>query len=90
MTSEGPYKYVIESGDDLIVSSEGPESIVFFGHEAKDLFPDDICLNIANKAYEHGRKAERERCADICEQNATCEGIAQKIKAHILGGQDGE
>lgn len=40
--------------------------------------------------YNAGRKAERERCADICEQNATCEGIAQKIKAHILGGHDGK
>ena len=43
-----------------------------------------------NEAHAAGRKAERERCADICEQNATCEGIAQKIKAHILGGQDGK
>lgn len=59
--------------------------------------PIDWIQNAANdcsadfkSAYEAGRKAERERCADICEQNATCEGIAQKIKAHILGGQDGK
>lgn len=40
--------------------------------------------------FDAGRKAERERCADICEQNATCEGIAQKIREQILGGQDGK
>jgi hypothetical protein len=27
--------------------------------------------------------AEREACADICDQNSTCEGIAQKCAAAI-------
>ena len=54
---EGPYKYVIESGDDLIISSEGLESVVVFCNEIKGLYPDDVCVKIANKAYVYGRKA---------------------------------
>ena len=88
MTSDGPYKYVVESGDDIIVSSEGSESIVLFGYGAKDLCPDDICVKIANKAYVYGRKAERERCLEIVRQYYSCEMIAQAIEKKILGGQD--
>lgn len=45
---------------------------------------------IANAAYAEGRKAERERCANIARQYASCEGVAQEIEKHILGGQDGD
>lgn len=90
MTSDGPYKYVVESGDDLVVASEGQESIVFFGHEAKDLCIDGICLKIANKAYVYGRKAERERCLEIARGYSSCEGIAQKIAKEIEEAQDGK
>ena len=65
-------------------AGEGQYKHSTYGHATGDLTK---CLACAHAA---GRKAERERCADICEQNATCEGIAQKIKAHILGGQDGK
>lgn len=65
-------------------AGEGLYKHSVYGHATGDLTK---CLACAHAA---GRKAERERCADICEQNATCEGIAQKIKAHILGGQDGK
>lgn len=65
-------------------AGEGPYRHSIYGHAMKEISKCSACI------YNAGRKAERERCADICEQNATCEGIAQKIKAHILGGQDGE
>ena len=32
---------------------------------------------------EEARKAEREACADICDQHATCEGTAQLCAAAI-------
>lgn len=102
MTSDGPYKYVVESGDDIIVSSEGQESIVFFGYEAKDLCPDDIFLKIANKAYVYGRKAERERCLRMAYQYTTWEfdgsggkpslsvSTVDDIVAAIKGEKDGK
>lgn len=34
-------------------------------------------------AYESGAAAEREACADICDQHASIEGIAQKCAAEI-------
>ena len=37
-------------------------------------------------AYAEGRKAERERCADIARQHFSCEGIAQDIEKKIMGG----
>lgn len=39
-------------------------------------------------AFTAGRKAERERCADIARQHFSCEGIAQDIEKQIMGGQD--
>lgn len=47
-------------------------------------------FNCPKCAYDKGRKAERERCADIARKYASCEGIAQEIEKKILGGQDGE
>ena len=46
--------------------------------------------SLLNLAYAEGRKAERERCADIARQHFSCEGIAQDIEKQIMGGQDGE
>jgi hypothetical protein len=34
-------------------------------------------------AYEAGAAAEREACADICDQHASIEGIAQRCAAEI-------
>jgi len=39
-----------------------------------------------NAAHAAGRKAERERCADIARQHFSCEGIAQDIEKKIMGG----
>lgn len=50
----------------------------------------EIKTAIANAAHAEGRKAERERCADIARQHFSCEGIAQDIEKKISGGQDGE
>ena len=35
-------------------------------------------------AIEAAVKAERDACADICDQEATCEGIAQLCKERIM------
>lgn len=82
MQSEGPYS----TGDSVGLVFKDSREVESFDSERDKL---NAC-RLANAAFAAGRQAERERCADICEQNATCEGIAQKIKAHILGGQDGE
>lgn len=46
-----------------------------------------LCAGM-NEAFAAGRKAERERCADIARQHFSCEGIAQDIEKKIMGGYD--
>lgn len=63
----------------------------YFGHVG--ITPIDWIQNAANdcvtafkSAHAAGRKAERERCADIARQHFSCEGIAQDIEKKIMGG----
>jgi hypothetical protein len=39
--------------------------------------------HLARAAYEAGAAAEREACADICDQHASVEGIAQRCAEQI-------
>jgi hypothetical protein len=62
--------------------------------EGKDMTPEDI-LRMARELYGTGATeqeirfaalvaaAEREACADICDQHASIEGIAQRCAAEI-------
>lgn len=63
--SEGPYKVILQSGYDLIVSSESPETVVIFNGCGVGIEFEDVCLKIANKAYAAGFKAGLERAAVI-------------------------
>lgn len=44
---------------------------------------DEGVEKLARAAYAAGVAAEREACADICDQNASVEGIAQRCAAAI-------
>jgi hypothetical protein len=49
---------------------------------------DECCINAELErffrlAYEAGAAAERAACADICDQHASIEGIAQRCAAEI-------
>ena len=43
---------------------------------------------LMREAYCDGRADEREACADICDQHASVEGIAQKCAEAIRGSGD--
>lgn len=47
-----------------------------------------IGFHAFTSGFNAGRKAERERCAEIAREHFSCEGIAQEIEKKILGGQD--
>ena len=44
---------------------------------------DEGVEHLARAAYEAGAAAEREACADICDQHASVEGIAQRCAEQI-------
>jgi hypothetical protein len=44
---------------------------------------DEGVEHLARAAYEAGAAAEREACADICDQHASIEGIAQRCAEQI-------
>jgi hypothetical protein len=44
---------------------------------------DEGVEHLARAAYEAGAAAERAACADICDQHASIEGIAQRCAAMI-------
>ena len=86
MQSHGPYRMV--GG-----MFEGPNGFKFRIVWGPDFRLDEniVCeeiIKIANQAHCEGRKAERDRCADIASQHFSCEGIAQTIEKEIMGGQD--
>ena len=82
---EGPYKF----GDSIKV--DGKKSEWYLGGYSE--------VKIANAAHAAGRKAERERCARIADDEAIehtdgdesymC-GAVEEIAKRIRGGQDGE
>lgn len=45
--------------------------------------PTTSAWDYAFRAWQEATKQERERCADICEQESTIEGVAQKCAAAI-------
>jgi hypothetical protein len=45
--------------------------------------PQETLERFFRLAYEAGASAEREACADICDQHASIEGIAQRCAAEI-------
>jgi hypothetical protein len=47
------------------------------------LDPDGRLERFRKLAYEAGMRAERAACADICDQHASIEGIAQRCAAEI-------
>lgn len=52
-----------------------------FGDKPVELSPIAI-----DEAIQQAVKSERARCAEICDQHASVEGIAQRIMAQILEG----
>lgn len=81
--AKGPYK-TEEFKEAWTVRGPGGNT-PFTNSEDADVYRGEL-----NAAYAEGRKAERERCANIARQYASCEGVAQEIEKHILGGQDGD
>jgi hypothetical protein len=68
-----PYIHVFGYGDTLerfaaLVAAAAKEEMLMAGND---------------QWLEEARKAEREACADICDQHATCEGTAQLCAAAI-------
>ena len=47
--------------------------------------PLDRLERLATMAFQAGAAAEREACADICDQHASVEGIAQRCAEQIRG-----
>jgi hypothetical protein len=66
------------------------DEVIALARECQDVPLDDSTTNIwvlFTEQLEHFAAlvaaAEREECADICDQHSTCEGIAQKCAAAI-------
>ena len=55
---------------------------------AIDNDPDGFEYRLAKRAWDACAVAEREACADICDQHASVEGIAQKCAETIRGSGD--
>ena len=105
---EGPYRIGIPdeyTGTTDYVSHRlvGPGLGRWGAPDVSDLMPDEghlaLLVDAANAIYAAGRKAERERCARIADDEAIehqdgdesymC-GAVEEIAKRIRGGQDGE
>ena len=79
MTKDGVIRMAREAGCDIAWADSLERFAALVAAAAKEEM-----LRAGNDQWlEEARKAEREACADICDQHATCEGTAQLCAAAI-------